>query len=160
MPSGQAETEEGLASRLRDCSAPRWAKEARNCRGLMQWDSSQFVCLARMGESLVEGILDTGAACTIMDIDMAKRIGLPVVEEARAEFGSFTVPGRSQPIPYPGAVLGPVSIQFSQEVSVEIPLLRLLRHGRPLLLIGADILAGSPKVGQWEFGGMGPQKLS
>lgn len=125
----------------------------------MQWDSTQYICVTQVNGCLVEGILDTGAAATIMDMGMAMDLGLKVVRETQGEFGSFTVPGRSQPEAYPGAVIGPVALQMSEDVVVNVPILRLISHGRPLFLIGADVLAGSPSTDQWEFGGVGPQKV-
>ena len=73
------ESQEELSQRLKDSSAPEWAKDARNCRGMMQWDSTQYICVTQVNGCLVEGILDTGAAATIMDMGMAMDLGLKVV---------------------------------------------------------------------------------
>lgn len=62
-------------------------------------------------------------------------------------------------MPYPAAVTGPVTVRFSEHVVLTLPLLRLVEHGRPLLLIGADILACDGPTQSWEFCGIGPQKL-
>lgn len=79
--------------------------------------------------------------------------------EHQEKFGCFSVPGRSRPMPYPAAVPGPVALRFSEEVCITLPLVRLVDHGRPLLLIGADVLACDDQGKQWEFSGIGPQKL-
>ena len=71
----------------------------------------------------------------------------------------FTVPGRASPIPYAGCVEGPVKLQFSAEVTVTLPFIRLVNHGRPLCIIGADALCEGAAEDSFEFVGMGPCKL-
>ena len=79
--------------------------------------------------------------------------------QTQAEFGMFTVPGRASPVPYAGCVEGPVSLQFSAEVKLTLPFIRLVNHGRPLCIIGADALCEGAAEGSFEFVGMGPRKL-
>ena len=71
----------------------------------------------------------------------------------------FTVPGRATPVPYAGCVEGPVTLQFSAEVTLTLPFIRLVNHGRPLCIIGADALSDGAATGAFGFVGMGPCKL-
>ena len=57
--------------RLKDRSAPAWAKHLRNARGLIGWDHAQYIALVGIQETLIEGLMDTGGACSIMDLDFA-----------------------------------------------------------------------------------------
>lgn len=70
----------------------------------------------------------------------------------------FTVPGRTVPLPYPGCVDGPVTIQFSADISITLSHLRLVNHGRPLAILGADVWCQGA-CGDVEFVGMGPGRL-
>ena len=153
---------EELLLRLKDRSAPAWAKGLRNARGLVTYDDAQYIALVGVKDTLVEGLMDTGGACTIMDMEFAHRLQLPVREQRQAEFGMFTVPGRSTPIPYAGCVEGPVELKFSADVEVTMPFIRLVNHGRPLFIVGAtDVLcAGAVSPDSYEFMGMGPHQLS
>lgn len=89
---------------------------------------------------MIDMLVDTGGACSIMDMGYARRLGLPVKAQTAGEFGWFTVPGRSAPIAYPGIVPGPLTMRFSGDVSITVDYLRLVDHGRNLAIVGATIL--------------------
>lgn len=73
----------------------------------------------------------------------------------------FVVPGRVMPVPYAGCVLGPLELQFSEEVKVTLPFIRLVNHGRPLFIIGAsDVLCDGTPEGSFGFVCMGAGKLA
>ncbi len=147
--------------RLKDRSAPDWAKGLRNARGLVAYDDAQYIAHIGVQGTLIEGLMDTGGACTIMDMAFARKLGFAVKEQRQAEYGLFSVPGRSTPLPYAGCVEGPVELQFAAEVKVTMPFIRLVNHGRPLFIVGAtDVLcAGAATPGSHEFMGMGPHQL-
>ncbi len=146
---------------LKDRSAPQWAKKLRNARGLLTFDDAQYIALVGVQSTLIEGLMDSGGPCTIMDMAFARKLGLPVREQTQAEFGMFTVPGRSLPLPYAGCVEGPIKLQFAENVWVTMPFIRLVNHGRPLFIIGAtDVLcAGPASPDSHEFVAMGPHQL-
>ena len=80
-----------------------------NFRGCLGWDSSQFITLVGVaGKCLSEALVDTGGSCSIMDLALARRMGLPVTMAQSTEFGMFTTPGRLAPMAYPAAVMGPI----------------------------------------------------
>ena len=148
-----------LADRIKDRSLPGWAADMLNCRGLVGWDSNQYMACVGVEDRLVEALLDTGGCCSLMDIGMAKKLQLPFQEQRSAEWGMFTVPGRKDPIPYPACIRGPVEIRLGQNVKVFLPNLRLVNHGKPLFILGIDVLCTGVPEGAWEFVGMGPGKL-
>lgn len=84
-----------VARRVKDRALPRWAADHRNCRGMMSWDSGQYVSVVGLEGRGTEAILDTGGANSLMDMGMARRLGLTFLEDTRGEFGYFIVPGRS-----------------------------------------------------------------
>ena len=66
-----------LADRIRDRSLPEWASGMLNCRGLVGWDSNQYIACVGIEDKLVEVLLDTVGCCSLMDIGMAKKLRLP-----------------------------------------------------------------------------------
>ena len=50
---------------------PDWAGELelKDHRGLIPWDSDQFIALVRMGDRLTSAVLDTGAGRSLIDLD-------------------------------------------------------------------------------------------
>ncbi len=96
--------EEELQLRLKDRSSPEWARRFTNARGLVRYDSAQYMVLVGVQGVLLEALVDTGGACSIMDLEFAKRLRLQVVLETTGEYGTFIVPGRTTPLPYPGVV--------------------------------------------------------
>lgn len=140
---------------------PQWAHpRARDYRGAVVTTSDQYVVLVELqsrasgsGDSvLLEGIGDTGATRTLLDIATARRIGLPVEVAKGAEFGTYFGPGSAEK-PYAGRVAGPVVLNFGREVSLELKELKLIHHPEPLFLIGADVLCGG-RAG-WTYRAMG-----
>ena len=104
----------------------------------------------------MEGLVDTGGFCTIMDVGTARDLGLKVQKAEGTEFGMFISPGSTTPIPYPAAVIGPVSLQLDEEVVVQLPHIRLVEHGKELFIIGADVLCEEVGEDEWAFVGLGP----
>ena len=62
---------------MKDRSLPDWAKGMLNCRGLVPWDSSQYIACVGIEDKLCEALLDTGGCCSLMDIGMATKLKLP-----------------------------------------------------------------------------------
>ena len=89
----------------------------------------------------MEGICDTGAACTLMDIATALKVGLPIQVARGSEFGTYFGPG-SKEKPYAGRIMGPAVLRFGRDVALELNEAKFIHYGEPLLLIGADVLCG------------------
>ena len=69
-----------LSDRLKDRSDPDWASRMLNCRGMVAWDSNQYLACVGIEDKLVEALLDTGGCCSLMDVGMARRLKLPYEE--------------------------------------------------------------------------------
>ena len=140
---------------------PLWARwDARNFRNTVVTTSDQYVILvevasgqqSRAPPAVMEGIGDTGATRSLMDLETARRVGLQVEVAHGSEFGTYFGPG-SKERPYAGRVVGPVVLRFGKEVQLELRELKLIHHSEPLLLIGADVLCGG-RAG-WTYRAMG-----
>ncbi len=134
---------------------PAWAKaSAPNCRGRVDPGPRHYLALVAICGSTVEGIVDTGACRTMMDINTARALALAVQERdpednpRRSPFGRFVGPS-GQMHPYEGRVVGPVAFAFSESVVLHLPEVKLVRGYDPLLLLGTDLL--SPKWQGWGF---------
>ena len=101
---------------------------------------------------VMEGIGDTGATRTLMDIATARQVGLPIQVARGSEFGTYFGPG-SKEKPYAGRILGPVVLRFGRDVTLELKEIKLIHHAEPLLLIGADVLCGGRDG--WTYRAMG-----
>ncbi len=80
-----------LATRLRDSAAPAWAKGFHNARGHQDWDYAQYVVVVAIGDVLIDALVETGGACTILDFEYAKSLGLPVQEQTCSKFGATSL---------------------------------------------------------------------
>ena len=91
--------------------APSWAKkDAPNCRGRVDPGPRHYLVLITVNGAPVEGIVDTGACRTMMDLDTARALGLLVDEREgrRSPFGQFFGPdGNTRP--YEGRSRGAVT---------------------------------------------------
>ena len=140
---------------------PLWARwDARNFRNTVITTSDQYVILVEVASGqqsrappvVMEGIGDTGATRSLMDLETARRVGLQIEVAHGSEFGTYFGPG-SKERPYAGRVVGPVVLRFGKEVQLELRELKLIHHSEPLLLIGADVLCGG-RAG-WTYRAMG-----
>ena len=132
---------------------PPWAKRTGpNCRGRVDPGPHHYLAVVTISGATVEGIVDTGACRTMMDLDTAKALGLPTEErdpkKQEAPFGRFHGPD-GVPRPYEGRIGGGVYLRFSDKVALRIPEVKLIRSGGPLFLIGTDILG--PRKEGWTF---------
>ena len=85
--------------------------------------SDQYVILVEVASGqqnrpppvVMEGIGDTGATRSLMDMEMARQIGLQIEVAQGSEFGTYFGPG-SKERPYAGRMVGPVVLRFGKEV--------------------------------------------
>jgi hypothetical protein len=101
-------------------------------------------------------IVDTGAHRTIIDTKMASAIGLKVRQDVTC--GKYSVPGSEAVHAYAG--IGDTDLQISRDIRTRIRNLRVIDHPYPFLLLGADVLSGGRKLGQWNFSGIRVKTLS
>ena len=142
---------------------PRWASPgAINCRGLVDPGSRHYLALITVDGAVVEGIVDTGACRTMMDLRTAKALGVQLEELGRGAdgkfpFGHFYGP-EGVPAPYAGRTKGPVTFRFSSEVQLVLPEVKLVDNPGPLLLLGNDLLG--PYRRGWSFLSVGYHKVT
>lgn len=133
---------------------PEWAAGAEDKRDALHWDTSQTVADAVLGGKAVRAVVDTGSYKTILDIGMARMLGLPIREARGGDCGTYTVPGTDRSICYSGVVDGLIQLQLTPDVKFLIRNLKLIQHPYPLLLVGSDILSGGRPAGQWNYHGV------
>jgi hypothetical protein len=98
-------------------------------------------------------IIDTGAHRTIIDMQMAKKLGLSVRTQ-NLNFGKFSVPGSEAVHAYAGVVDGPTTIQVGEGLCATVTNMRVIQHPHPFMLLGADVLSGGRPSGAWNFTGL------
>lgn len=88
-----------------------------NARQVCEVSRAHYTGLCRLGSGVIEVMLDSGGARTMIDLPTAEMLGLEV-ERATASkyFGSF-YSASAVPTPYAGRVVGPVTLQFSEDVT-------------------------------------------
>ena len=103
-----------------------------------------------LNDVLVEAIVDTGGARSIIDEHTARELGLHVeLATATRGHGAFWGPGAT-PIKYHGAVPGPVHVQDSHNVTRTLPEIKVIQHMEPLVILGADLMRYNRGKG-WTF---------
>ena len=93
---------------------PEWTKglALRDHRGIIPWDSDQFIGVAAMGDSLTSCVLDSGGGRSMLDVKTCMALGIDYVKAKDSEFGIYRVPGHDF-VPYYG-VSEPVEIKFNE----------------------------------------------
>lgn len=65
-------------------------------------------------------IVDSGSYKTIMDLGMARILGLPVREASQGDCGTFATPGTDRSNCYAGVVEGDVELKLADDVTYVI----------------------------------------
>ena len=73
--------------------APAWGSTLRNMVGVLRWDGSQTIAYVGINDTLTTAVVDTGACRTIMDLEMAKALGLNIRYASCGDCGTYAVPG-------------------------------------------------------------------
>jgi hypothetical protein len=141
-----------------DCPKPAWAADLSDQRQLLRWDTSQYVGSIGINGKLVYCIVDTGAHRTIIDTKMATALGLKIRKDVTC--GKYSVPGSEAVHAYAGIVEGDTDLQISRDIRTRVRNLRVIDHPHPFLLLGADVLSGGRKSGQWNFSGIQVKTLA
>ena len=77
----------------------------------------------------------------MIDVASAEKLGLRYMRARGSEFGKYMSPGNVI-VPYYGLIRGPIQVQFDSNVVITLQWLKVVNHGEPLLLLGADCLRG------------------
>ncbi len=146
---------EGKAQETASVSAPRpeWAQHGVDKRAALHWDTSQTVANCTVNGKHALAVIDTGSYKTILDVGMARILGLPVREAINGDCGTYSVPGTGQSNCYAGVVDQPVELALAGGVRFAIDGLKLIHHPYPLILVGSDVLSGGRPRGEVNFAG-------
>ena len=98
--------------------------------------------MVELDNMVVEAILDTRGAKTIISCDLAHDLNWEVETPSEGKsFGSYLGPG-GKPTQYFGHISGPVGIRFGLGIVVNVREIKVVEHANPLFLMGADVLCG------------------
>ena len=85
----------------------------------------------------------------MIDLDTAKLAGLPLTyPTASRSLGWFHGPS-GVPTTYSAIVEGPVELQFTGDIRITLPELKVITSRDPLLLVGSDLM--KIKDQRWRF---------
>ena len=91
----------------------------------MTTTSEQYVLLVEMeatggcGPAITEAIGNKGATRSLINLDLALRLGLPMQLARGSEYGTYFGRGYEE-CPYAGRIAGPVTLCFGWEVAIEL----------------------------------------
>ena len=91
--------------------------------------------------------------CSLIDLATIKRLGLPYNPAMPTRsHGLYWEPG-AQPKRYDGVVPGLVHLQFSKDVVLTLPEIKVIQHSETLIILGTDLQTA--EEGPWHFRGVG-----
>jgi hypothetical protein len=124
-----------------DKELPSWApKDCLNARGTGDVSAAHYTSLCRIGNGVIEAMLDTGGARSMIDLQTAEMLGLEVERTTSTKYFGCFYSASAVPTPYAGRVKGPVDVQFSDKVTFQMKELKVIHYPEPLVLIGTDLL--------------------
>ena len=98
-------------------------------------------------------IVDTGAYKTVLDVEMAKALGLKVRMAMGGDCGKFGVPGSGIIHDYAGTIDEPFELKLSERVRYMVKGQRVITHPFPMMLLGSDVLRKGRKAPGWSYVG-------
>ena len=99
------------------------------------------MAVVKLENTVVEAILNTGGAKTIVSHDLAHDLDWEIETPPKGKsFGSYLGLGE-KPTQYFSRILGPVGIRFGPDILVNVREIKVMEHADPLFLIGADVLS-------------------
>ena len=72
---------------------PNWAQGNTDKRAALSWDTSQTIANCTVNGNAALAIVDSGSYKTIMDMSMARMLGLPIRNAVGGDCGTYAVPG-------------------------------------------------------------------
>lgn len=121
---------------------PSWAPpNIINCRGLVAVSKAHYLALAVVNGRLIEVMVDTGGARTMVDRMTAIKLGLNVKWSCDNPGIAGTFSGVSgNTTEYLGVAVGPIKVQFSDKVTLHLDEIKVFDYPEPIVLIGTDLL--------------------
>ena len=72
---------------------PAWARGADDKRAALHWDTSQTVANCLLNGKATLAVMDSGSYNTILDVGMARILGLKIRHAVNGDFRTYSVPG-------------------------------------------------------------------
>ena len=147
----------------RTTDVPEWAAAHVNLRGRLPLSSSHFTGVvaltaggpAKAGGAVLEALLDTGGARTMIDETTARLAKLPMRRATKErDCGWFYSPS-GEATPYVGTIEGPVTVRFSKDVVIEVAEVKVVANKEPMVLIGTDTMVAPDDDRAWRFAHVG-----
>ena len=132
---------------------PKWAADKEDKRAPLHLDNSQTVANVVVNGKSTLAIVDSGSYKTILDVGMARILGLPIREANHGDCGTFSTPGTDRSNCYAGVVEGNVELQLADDVKYVIQGLKLIHNPHPIVLLGSDVLSGGRGPGECNYAG-------
>ena len=124
--------------------------DSENLMNLVRRSAAHFMAPCEINGKAFNMIVDSGGARTLMDITVAKRLGLPIDKATKKKkYGSYWGAGGEETF-YWGRVRGPIEVKIHEGTMVTIDEIKIIEHGEPLFLWGTDMLCDS-ETSEWRF---------
>ena len=147
------------------CSSkmPDWADRTINLWGRLPLSRSHFTSVVALqsskqvgnGGAVLEALLYTGGARTVIDEATTMLAKLPIIQASKKrDFGWFYGPS-GESMRYAGIVEGPVYLRFSKYISITLPEMKIVENKGPIVLIGMDTMVVPSDNKAWHFAHMG-----
>jgi hypothetical protein len=92
-------------------SLPDWVPEGvMNARGVCEVSKAHYTGLCKLGNGVIEVMLDSGGARTMIDLQTAEMLGLDVERTTASKYFGCFYSASAVPTPYAGRVRGPVTL--------------------------------------------------
>ena len=129
---------------------PQWAsEEAEDMLDMVPHSTAHYMATVEINKKLINLIVDTGGARTMMDRRVAESLGLPIDKASKKKrYGSYWGPGGKETY-YWGRVQGPVTVKVAEGVELSLKEIKIIEHGEPIMILGTDTLVDSEDC--WRF---------
>ena len=95
-------------------------------------------------KAVMECLLDTGMAKTMIDLGTARKAGLPLIYPTKEAHLDFFYGPSGEPTAYAAVVEGPVHLYFGPDMVLAILELKVVHNKNPIILFGTDVMKAKP----------------
>ena len=159
------ESDKILHSKIAEIMPPQyeWSKisswaspDTENLLELVPHSSAHYMACGEINGRLINMVVDTGGARTMMDRTVASKLGLPIERaNKKIKFGSYYGPGGKETY-YWGRVPGPVIVRIAAGVELKLNEIKIIEHSEPILIMGTDALVDSEETWRYCWVGLHP----
>ena len=135
-----------------------WQAQLKSHAGFISWLPEQYIANVGINGHVLPAMMDTGGEKSMVCTRVAELLGLHYSRARGSEFGKYvTTGGHVQP--YFGLIRGPIDVRFSADIMMQLKFLKVVKHGKPLLLLGADLMRGGRPTYGWNWQAIGARTL-